>query len=76
MKHDHTTHSQYLTYTLLFKKGWENVIFELGIERVDPTLTNPNPNVCWDIGKGEIYDNSYWRSILVMQCNFDINLKF
>ena len=30
-----TTFSHYITYTFLFK-GWENELFELGSERVNP----------------------------------------
>ena len=33
MKDDHTSNSHYLSYTLLFTEGWENVLFELGSER-------------------------------------------
>ena len=39
MKDDHTTNSHYLTYTFLqFLKGWENLLFELGSERVNPVI--------------------------------------
>ena len=34
MKDDYTTNSHYLTYTFLLVKGWENVLFEFGSERV------------------------------------------
>ena len=38
MKGDHTTTSPYLTYTFLLG-GWENVLFELGSERVNQIVT-------------------------------------
>ena len=34
MKYDFTTSSHYLTHTFLLK-SWENVLFELGTERVE-----------------------------------------
>ena len=34
MKDDYTTNSHCLTYTVPFLKGWKNVLFELGSERV------------------------------------------
>ena len=34
MKDDRTTNSHYITYTFHLK-GWENVLFELGSERVN-----------------------------------------
>ena len=35
MKDDYTTNSQYLSRIFLALKGWENVLFELGIDRVN-----------------------------------------
>ena len=34
MKDDYTANSHYLIYTLLLNWGWQNVLFELGSERV------------------------------------------
>ena len=41
MKDHHTTNSHYLTCT--FSRGWENVLFELGNERVSPLVQENEP---------------------------------
>ena len=39
MKDDYTTNSHYPTYSIHFcLKGWQNVLFELGIKRLNVTL--------------------------------------